>query len=254
MLKRRSDKMLTKIEGIIVKETLYGETSKIINILTKDYGIIGLMCKGAKSPKSPLRALTLKFTYGFFYVYYKENKLSLLKDVDVIEDFSHIKSDITLISYMSYLNDLTYQVYKQSNKPSIYDLFIKTLKKIENGMNPLILTNILELKYLPYLGVGLELDSCIICGSKNHILTIDADVGGFVCKNCYQNQILVNPKTIKLIRMYYYVDIDSIIKISIQEEIAREINLFINRYYDRYTGLYLNSKKFLNELLNVNVN
>jgi DNA repair protein RecO (recombination protein O) len=104
---------------------------------------------------------------------------------------------------------------------------------------------------LPYLGVGLELDSCILCGNKTNIVTIDADTGGFVCNKCYTNQILVSKKTVQLIRMYYYVDIDSISTIKIKEDVAREINFFINRYYERYTGLYLNSKKFLNKMLNV---
>ena len=32
--------MIDKVEGIIVSELDYGETSKIINVLTKDLGII----------------------------------------------------------------------------------------------------------------------------------------------------------------------------------------------------------------------
>ncbi len=243
--------MITKIEGIIINETPYGDTSKIINVFTKEYGIIGIMCKGAKSLKSRLRALTLKFTYGFFYVYFKENKLSLLKDVDIIDEFLNIKNDILLIGYINYLTELSSQVYKQAPEKEIYDLFISVLKKINSGINPLILTNILELKLLPFLGIGLELNSCIKCGSKTNILTIDADIGGYICKKCYLNEILVNPKTVKLIRMYYYVDINSISEVKINDNVASEINFFINRYYERYTGLYLNSKKFLNDLLKI---
>lgn len=243
--------MITKLEGIIVSETPYGDTSKIVNILTKDHGIVGVMCKGAKSLKSRLRASTMKFTYGVFYLYYKEDKLSLLKDVDVIEDFIKIKSDITLIGYINYMVELSIQVFKHSMDNTIYSLLLSSIKKMEEGMDPLILTNILEIKCLPYLGVGLELDSCVLCGDKTNIVTIDADVGGFVCKKCYTNEILVHDKTVKLIRMYYYVDIDSISKIKISEDIAREINFFINRYYERYTGLYLNSKKFLNKILSL---
>ena len=82
LIKREVKRMITKVEGIIVSETPYGDTSKIINLYTKEYGIIGVMCKGAKSMKSRLRALTMKFTYGSFYIYYKEDKLSILKDVD----------------------------------------------------------------------------------------------------------------------------------------------------------------------------
>ena len=252
MRKRREViRMITKVEGIIVNETPYGESSKIIHLFTKTYGIIGIMCKGVKSMKSRLRALTMKFTYGFFYIYYKEDKLSILKDVDVLDDFKIIKNDIVLISYLNYLTELSTQVYKQSMEKEIYDFFLAGVKKIEEKMNPLVITNILELKYLPYLGVGLELDSCILCGNKTNIVTIDADVGGYICNNCYKNQILVSDKTVKMIRMYYYVEIDSISKLSISESIVREINFFINRYYERYTGLYLNSKNFLNKMLHL---
>lgn len=243
--------MITKVEGMIINETPYGDTSKIIQLFTKEYGIIGVMCKGVKSMKSRLRALTIKFTYGSFYIYYKEDKLSLLKDVDIIDDFKTIKNDILLISYLNYLTELTTQVYKQSNESILYDLYIAGVKKINESMNPLVITNILELKFLPYLGVGLELDACILCGNKTDIVTLDADVGGYVCKKCYTNQILVSSKTVKLIRMYYYVEIDSITELKISEEVVREINFFINRYYERYTGLFLNSKKFLNKMLDL---
>ena len=41
--------MNTEVEGFVLTETPYGETSKIINVLTRKYGLIGIMCKGAKS-------------------------------------------------------------------------------------------------------------------------------------------------------------------------------------------------------------
>ena len=55
--------MISKFEGIIITETPYGDNSKIINVLTKEKGIIGIMCNNAKSIKNPLRTKTLKFTY-----------------------------------------------------------------------------------------------------------------------------------------------------------------------------------------------
>lgn len=248
---KRVMKMITKVEGIIVNETPFGDTSKIIQIFTKEYGIIGVMCKGVKSMKSRLRALTIKFTYGSFYIYYKEDKLSILKDVDVLDNFKMIKNDILLLSYLNYLTELTTQVYKQSNDSILYEMYLASIKKINNGLNPLVITNILELKYLPFLGVGLELDACILCGNKTNIVTLDADEGGYICKNCYTNQIVVSSKTIKLVRMYYYVEIDSITELKISEDVVKEINFFINRYYERYTGLFLNSKKFLTKMLDL---
>lgn len=239
--------MLKEIEGIIIREIPYGETSKIIHVYTKE-GIISIMCKGAKSMKSPFRATTLKFTYGKFNIYYKENKLSTLHSVDIINPLSKIKNDITLLSYVNYITELTTQVLKQTTN-NLYEDYISAILKIEEGLDPLILANILEIKYLDDLGVGLNLDSCVSCGSKASIITIDGDRGGYICSNCYQNELIVDQKALGLLRMYYYVDIKSISKLKISDKVKNEINYFLNAYYDRYTGLYLKSKDFLKKLL-----
>ena len=39
---------IKKIEGIVIGDTNYSESSKILNILTKDYGIIGVISKGCR--------------------------------------------------------------------------------------------------------------------------------------------------------------------------------------------------------------
>ena len=54
--------MIKKVEGIIVSEVDYKESSKIINILTKEDGLIGVMARGAKKIKSPLAHVTSKMT------------------------------------------------------------------------------------------------------------------------------------------------------------------------------------------------
>ena len=240
--------MIAKYEGIILTDTPYGENSKIVNIYTREKGLIGVMCNNVKSMKNPLRTKTLKFTYGVFHISYNEKKLSKLVDVDIIDSLKDIRTDIEKISYLNYISDLTYQVIKQNNEPEIFDIFINTIIKINEGKNPGILTNILELKLLDYLGVGLNLDSCIRCGNKHNIVTLDPDEGGYICQDCYTNEKLISPKAIKLIRMYYLIDIKSITDINIKPDVANEINYFLDKYYERYTGLYLKSKDFLKKI------
>ena len=240
--------MLKKVEGIVIRETNYGETSKIINILTKN-GIIGCIAKGAKSIKSPLRSYTSSLTYACFNIYYHEDKLSTIKSVDVIDELSNIKKDILLIGYMNYLCELASQTMKQNQNEDIYNLLISALNKINLGFNPIIITNIFELKLLDYLGVGINFNSCAKCGNKSNIVTIDGDAGGYICENCYTDEVIYDDKTLKMLRMYYLVDINSISDLKISDVVVNNINYFINTYYDRYTGLYLKSKKFLDDLI-----
>ena len=241
--------MLSEVEGFILSETSYGETSKIINVFTKEYGVIGIMCKGAKSLKSKNRVATLRFTYAKFNIFFKQGRLSNLVSADIINPLKNIRNDITLISYISYLTELTEQVIKQSNNNLMYDYFIEAILKIENGLDPLVITNILEIKYLEQLGVMFNLDECVLCGSKQGIVTIDADKGGYICLNCLTNELIVDKKVIKMLRMYYYVNIKSITAIKVDDNVKIIINKFLDMYYDRYTGLYLNSKNFLKSIL-----
>ena len=240
--------MLESVEGIILTEKDFKESSKILNILTKKYGIIGVISKGCKSMKSDLRSVSSKLTYGVFHISYKEGKLSTLISVDLLDSFKHIKTDMEAISYASYLLELTEQVMKQSYRDEIYDLLIQGLIKINEGFDPMVISNIIELKYLDYLGVSPVLDSCSVCGKKTGITTLSSDKGGYVCRNCYTNERMVDEKTIKMIRMYYYVDVSKITKLEVHNQIKTEINIFLEEYYDRYTGLYLKSKSFIQNL------
>lgn len=243
--------MIQKIEGIIINTHEYSESSKILNILTKEHGIIGVIAKGCRSIKSELRIVSEKLIYGSFNLYYKEDKLSTLISVDVINNFQEIRKDIIKISYATFLLELAEQVFKQNQHPDVYDLLINSLTKIDEGFDPMVITNIVELKYLDYLGVAPVLDNCAHCGSKNSIVSLSVIKGGYVCQQCRTTEPLLSEKSIKMIRMFYYVNIPKISKIDISEQVKKEINHFLDQYYSEYTGFYLKSKEFLNNLCQI---
>ena len=201
------------------------------------------MAKGAKNIKSNLRIGTNKITKAEFIILNKKDKLSTLTSVDVLSDYRNIKKDITKISYATYIIELATQVMKHNQSEEIYNLLISALDKINDDFDALTITNILELKYLEYLGVMPIIDSCSSCGSKTNIVR-----GGYVCKNCHKIERVVSEKTIKLIRMFYYVDINKISKLDISSKSKMEISDFLDEYYDRYTGLFLKSKILLKNI------
>lgn len=239
--------MLKNIKGIVISEVDFKESSKILSILTHD-GLIGVVSKGCKKLKSPIRIISSKFSYANYTIYYNEDKLSILKEGSIINDFKHIRSDLILISYLNFLTDLINQVIKQDLKDSniIYDLYINTLLKIEDGLNPIVMSNILEVKLLDYLGAPINFDKCIKCDKSNEIVTFDVYEGGYICKNCYTNQIIYDTKTLKMLKMYYMINIENIKELKISDNVINDINNILNAYYDRFTGIYIKSKDFLN--------
>ena len=236
------------MKGIIISDTNYSESSKILNVLTKEYGLIGIIAKGCRKLKSKLRSVSTKLTYGYFYINYKENTLSTLLEVDVLNDFKTIKTNLTKIGYALYLVDFARQVEMENKDEQIFNILEAALVKIEEGFDPGIITNIVELKYLFFLGVRPELNKCSKCGSTKNIVTISGDSGGYICKNCYTNEYITDEKTVKLLRMFEFVDISKIKELNILDRNKKEIDTFLESYYLRYTGLYLKSKDFLSQI------
>ena len=214
---------IISVEGIVVSATPFKENSKILNILTKDHGIIGCVSKGCKNLKSKLRNISEKFAYGTFHLYYKEDGLSTLIDGDIIDYFVNIRSDIIKVSYLSYICELAHNVYKESSSEEVYPLLISAIIKIEENHNARIITNILELQFLHYLGINLNLDNCVVCGSTK-VVTLSLPKGGYVCQNHRTNEELLDPKVLKLLRLYNYVDISKISALDIDESVSKKIS------------------------------
>ena len=237
------------VNGLVLSETNYSEASKILNVLTSEYGLISVLSKGCRNLRSKLRGASRKLIYGTFHMYYKEKGLSTLISIDVINDYKRTVMDLENVVYASYLLDLTRQVAKENNSKDILPLVTSALGKIEEGLNPQVITNILELKYLDFLGVSPIVTGCAVCGRTTNIVSLSEVAGGFICKNCYQNDGYYSQKAIKLLQMYYYIDLANIEKINVDEKVMEELNRFLENYYDRYTGIYLNSKKMLKNII-----
>lgn len=239
--------MYKKITGIIINEYPFEDTSKIINIFTPD-GLVGVLAKGAKKIKSPFFGTTTRFSYGCFDINYKENGLSTLKDANIINNYTNIKKDITKIGYITYITELSTKVYKHDSNKKIYNLYMSSVEKINEGFDPRIITIILRLQLLEYLGIKPIIDRCVSCSSQNNIITISSYLGGYVCTNCLNNEKIVLTKTVKLIRMLSLVDISKITKLDISDKVIQELEEFTDDYYDRYSGIYLKSKTILDSI------
>ena len=99
-------------KGIVLSETSYGESSKILNILTEDYGLIGVISKGSKNIKSKLRGISGKMAYAEFTISYKEKGLSTLVDGNILNSFKNIfYNTIIFNTWYKYWNHYSFRIF-----------------------------------------------------------------------------------------------------------------------------------------------
>lgn len=227
------------VEGIVLNEINYGETSKILNILTKEYGYISVMAKGARTMKSKIRGISMKLIYANFTINYKQTAISTLIEGHLLNSFKNIITDIDKLKYTLNLITLIKNVLNQTNDKEIFAYLKLSLLKINANFSPQLITNIIKLKLLNSLGVKPNFKKCLNCSSKD-ILTFDLKQGGAVCYKCYQDTYLFQKNTLKLLALFLEVDLEKITKLNItNQQVINEIDQFITEYYEIYTGIYL---------------
>jgi len=243
--------MLQKCEGIVLRTTDYGETNKIITLLTREWGKYGVMASGAKKQKSRLSAVTQPFTYGYFLVQ-KGSGMGSLQQGDIITSLRSLKEDIFLTAYASYIVELTDKsIEEKQGNPFLFELLLQSLTYLNEGYDPDIIKNIYEIKMLNVLGLHPGLDHCVSCGSQEGTFAFSIREGGILCHRCIHidpYHLKISQATVKLLRIFYYIDIKRLGSISVKKETKAELKKVIDSYYEEYSGLFLKTKKFLDQL------
>lgn len=250
-LKKGGGWMLYKWEGIVLKVRAYGESNKIVTLLTREAGKVATMARGAKKPSSRLSAVTQPFTYGMFMVQHHTG-MGTLQQGEHLNSMRHIREDIIATAYASYIMELVERVVEEGKaEPFAFEVLLQALQAIEDGYDPEAITLFVEWKMLPYTGVQPILHACASCGAVDGEFAFSFAQGGFLCHRCYQHDqyiIRLTPTQLKLIRMFYTVPIDQIGKLELKKETKYFIKKIITTIYEEQTGIRFKTKKFIEQL------
>lgn len=243
--------MLQKCEGIVIRTNDYGETNKIVTIYTRELGKVGVMARGAKKPNSRLTSSTQLFTYGYF-LFQKSSGLGGLQQGETISSMRGIREDIFLTAYASYAAELLDKSTEQNEpNPFLFELFSQILQRLNEGVDPDVLLYIFEMKIVNVLGMYPQLDSCVNCSSKDGTFHFSIRENGFICHRCFDAdpyRLQISQATAKLLRLFYYFDLERLGKVTVKPETKAELKMVIDSYYSEYSGIFLKSKKFLDQI------
>ncbi|RSK27882.1 DNA repair protein RecO [Bacillus sp. HMF5848] len=244
--------MLQKCEGIVVRTTNYGDTNKIVTLYTREFGKVGVMARGAKKVGSRLSSVTQPFTYGYFLVQGGNTGLGTLQQGESITPMRYIREDIIATAYASYITELLDKITEdRKSNPYVFEMLLQALQYINEGLDAQIITHIFELKALGIMGIQPNLDSCSVCGEQESTFSFSIREGGFLCERCSPQdpyRLNISTNTVKLLRIFYYFDLNRLGNINVKEQTKKELKAVITAYFDAYSGLFLKSKRFLDQL------
>lgn len=140
----------------------YRETSMLLDVFTQEHGRIGLVARGVRKNRSPLKALLQPFT-PLLISWQGKSELMNLMTAEANGLPLHLRGDCLLSGF--YLNELLMRVlHKHDPCSRLYTVYHETLVELQAPVLQQKTLRLFEKKLLEELGYGLQLEQDIMTG------------------------------------------------------------------------------------------
>lgn len=244
-----------KTMGIVVRIVEFSESSCIATMLTRDFGKITALAKGARRRKSPFEgALDLLSTSRIVFLHKTSEALDLLTEAKLERCFRSASSDLNRLYAGYYVAELVTAMTDEADPcPDLYDLAEDVLLGLDQTETICDQLFRLEVGALTILGHKPMLEHCAGCGREKTIATkrvnFGLHAGGIFCDRCRQgktNVISLTSDTWEvLVQIAKCQSIDSIKTLP---ECRTEMRMFLNQYMSHHLGYKPRLQKYVTEI------
>jgi DNA repair protein RecO (recombination protein O) len=182
-----------KTNGLVIRETAFGESDKILTVLTPELGKISVFCKGVRSIKSHRIAATQLFCYDELTLILRGDKYTL-GEACLIENFFDIRADISKFALAQYFADLLCEVSVENEDQSeLLSLALNTFHILLSDKPLSLIKSVFELRVLCAIGLTPDLNACEGCGNIAPEYYLDTVGGTVKCRQCLFESGEVDP-------------------------------------------------------------
>ena len=176
--------MYFKTEAIVLREVEYQDADKLLDLLSKDRGLLTVRAKGVRRGSSPLKSACQLLTASEFTLFDYRGKLTV-QEAQPLEQFRALREDLELLALGSYLAQATGTVAQEdAPNPALYALLCNALYALGQLRRPPALVKAaFELRLACLAGFEPDLAACPVCGSPNPD-RFDPASGAALCVGC----------------------------------------------------------------------
>ncbi len=157
-----SDKRIQAQPGFVLHSYPYKETSLIVDVLSRDYGRIALVAKGAKRPHSKLRGVLQTFQ-PLAVSWSGKSEVRTLTAAEWLGGLLPLEKSALLCGF--YLNELLVKLLARDDPhPALFDHYVSTLNQLAHGESAPIVLRQFERALLKETGVAGDWTKCAISG------------------------------------------------------------------------------------------
>jgi len=171
---------------IVLSITPYKEKDAIIDAISEQ-GDISFLAKGILDPKNKNAAMNNVLLTADIELNEGNYKYPVLKSASIIENPMKVTNDYYYLSSLIFMAELTKLLLQDEEKIEVFESLIKSISALKKAKQPWEILLAYTAKVLRIGGYEFEVNQCVFCGSRKEIVTFSFKDGGFVCKDCLED-------------------------------------------------------------------
>ena len=226
-----------KTDAILIRQTDFSETSRVVTFFTREHGKLGMMAKGGRRRRNPFDdSLDLLAESSIVFLKKASGSLQLLTEASLKNRFRPEAATMQPLYAGYYIAELLDGLSEEADpNPELYDAAAVALRRLEKpGSKPLRILARFETQMLRQLGHFPSLDSCLKCGRKiasGQAVVHWVSQGGLLCDDCRSDafrQDDIHADTLSLLRHLADTDEASLASVQVTERQVREVRQILD--------------------------
>jgi DNA repair protein RecO (recombination protein O) len=248
--------------AIVLRARVHGESDKIVTFLTRDWGKITGIAKGAKRSKRRFVNVLEPFTHvQVRFRPIRADELAFIFGCDLLRNFRVPSRDLQCYGFASYLTELMdVMIAGREAGHELYDLLLEGLTILEEQPSlPLLFLPAFELLLLIYSGYAPNIDGCQRCGLplppqpasvSSPSFMFSPSLGGLLCMRCRDLSgatIRLSSETFHLLENPQHLSPQTLLSTHAAPQTCRELRAMMNSLLTRHLTRPLKSRAFLEQ-------
>ena len=226
--------MFIKTEGVVLREVEYNDADKLLDILTRDRGLMTVRARGVRRRASELKSACQLLTYSEFTLFENRGRYTI-NEASSLEQFRQLREDIELLALGSYFAQAASVIAQEdAPNPELLSLLLNSLYALGRLQKPQLLVKAaFELRLACLAGFSPEVSACVVCGSAapdRFNLS-----GGFThCSSCHTEEdgirMPLDPSVLQAMRYIVWCEPKKLFAFRLGEEAMRQLSGLTEAY------------------------
>ncbi|MEM0927287.1 MAG: DNA repair protein RecO, partial [Planctomycetota bacterium] len=228
--------------AIVLRAIEFSETSLIVTLLTRDFGQVAAIAKGARRPKSSFEgALDLLAVCRVLLIRKSSDALDLLTEAKLIRRFRGGEKSLDRVYAGYYIAEMLRLLTDNHDPhPGLYDLALQALGLVDGDGNlPLALLGF-DVAALRLLGHAPSTRTCVDCGTgvtRETRVSFSPVGGGVVCRQCRSRQVsILTMSSSSVEQLERILAPHCRLPINVDPHNYKELRSALNRYFQALLG------------------